>query len=109
MKSLIPTVVLGLLASASFADGDFGTREDAKRLADAMIEIASNEGVGAAISAMHDPDLPFLNSRMGINLFSNSIVIADNREPEMLAMDFAATEDLTGTLVWPIIAEAAPR
>lgn len=98
---------LGALPVISYADGDFGTREEAIVLADAIIAIVEAEGVEAAVEAMHEPDMPFVSSRMGINLFSGSTVIADNREPETIAADYSATADLTGALVWPIIAAAA--
>lgn len=96
-----------LIPTAIWADGDFGTREDAKRLADTMIAIVDEQGIEAAIKAMHDPDQPFVGTRMGVNLFRGSTVIADNREPETIAADYSETADLNGNLVWPIIAAEA--
>lgn len=107
MKTFSLVVLLGVLASASAADGDFGTREEAQSLADELIEIVSNEGVGVAIDAMHDPELPFRSSRMGVNLFSGSMIVADNREPEMVALDYAGLNDLAGRMMWPVIVDAA--
>lgn len=98
---------IGLVPTVGFADGDFGTRDEAKSLADRMIDIVNDAGIEAAVTAMHDTDEPFVGSRMGVNLFSGSTVIADNREPETIAADYSSTADLTGTLVWPIISAAA--
>ena len=98
---------LVLAPGAAVADGDFGTREDAKHLADAMIAVVEAEGLEAGVMAMHDASQPFVSSRMGVNLFQGSTVVADNREPETIAADYSEIEDLTGTLVWPIIAAAA--
>lgn len=100
-------VIIGLFPSVGSANGDFGTREEAKLLADRMIAIVDSEGLEAAVEAMHRSDMPFVGSRMGVNLFSGSTVIADNREPETIAADYSETVDLTGALVWPVIAAAA--
>jgi hypothetical protein len=107
IRQTIIAAVLGTLPTVSCADGDFGTREEAKLLADKMIAIVDNEGIEAAIKAMHAPNSPFVSSRMGVNLFSGSTVIADNREPETIAADYSEMADLTGALVWPIVAAAA--
>lgn len=107
IKRTVFAAVIAALPSVALADGDFGTREEAKTLADAMIAIVDEEGIDAAIKAMHAPNSPFVRSRMGVNLFSGSVVIADNREPETIAADYSETADLTGALVWPIIAAAA--
>lgn len=107
MKSLLAVLALGVVATATFADGDFGTREEAQSIAEAMISIVDADGMEAAIGAMHDPAQPFVQTRMGVNLFAGSTVIADNREPETIAADYSATADLTGALVWPIISAAA--
>jgi hypothetical protein len=106
--------ILGLclalfLAPGARAETEFGTREEAMRLAELMISIIDAEGIEAAMTAMHSPDLPFLRTRMGVNLFQNHFVVADNREPEMVAADFARTADLTGVPVWPRISDAASR
>ncbi|MXQ08202.1 hypothetical protein GQ651_10140 [Alphaproteobacteria bacterium GH1-50] len=98
---------MAAIPTMALADGDFGTKAEAKELADAMIAIVESEGIEAAIMAMHDATQPFVGSRMGVNLFQGSTVIADNREPETIAADYSETEDLTGSLVWPIIAAAA--
>lgn len=94
-------------ASLCYAGSDFGTRAEAEELAHAVIEIVENDGIAAAVTAIIDPDGPFRHSRMGINLFGGSFVIADNREPETVAADYSETADLTGQLVWPIISAAA--
>ncbi len=106
-RSFFTAALLGILPTAGFTDGDFGTREEAKQLAELMISIVDRDGIEAAVTAMHQPDQPFVSSRMGINLFSGSTVIADNREPETIAADYSETADLTGALVWPIVAAAA--
>ena len=43
---------------------------------------------------------------MGVNLFTGSTVIADNREPETISADYSEAAALTGALVWPLIASA---
>ncbi len=106
-RSIFAAVLLGIVPVAGFSDGDFGTREEAKQLAELMISIVDSDGIEAAVAAMHQPDLPFVSSRMGINLFSGKTVISDNREPETIAADYSETVDLTGAPVWPIIAAAA--
>lgn len=109
MRRLLTVVVLGMVPNLAIADGDFGTLEEAQEIATAMIVILDTHGVEAAIEAMHDRDYPFVGSRMGVNLFSGSTVIADNREPETIAADYSETADLTGTLVWPLISAAAEK
>lgn len=107
MKKLLLSACAGLAPVVAWADGDFGTRAEAKALADAMIAIVESDGLDVAVEQMHDPSQPFAASRMGVNLFQGSYVIADNREPETIAADYSETADLTGSLVWPIIAAAA--
>ena len=87
------------LAAQDAAD-DFGTREEARALAERLVAIIDAE-------AIYDPAQPFLASRMGVNLFRGSMVIADNREPETVAADYAAISDLTGEAAWPRISAAA--
>ena len=106
-RSMLAWVVVTGIASVASADGDFGTRQEAETLASQVIDIVDRDGIAAAIQAMHDPAYPFVSSRMGVNLFSGSTVVADNREPETIAADYAETTDLTGQLAWPIIAAAA--
>ena len=102
-------VVAALLfcASPSMADSDFGTKEEAKELASALILIIEAQGINAAASAVMDPSQPFLTSRMGVNLLTGSTIIADNREPETVAADYKEISDLTGEVVWPRIMAAA--
>ena len=106
-RHFLPAAILALVPAVSWGDGYFGTRAEARTLAERMIKIVDENGIEAAISAMHDPDEPFVGSRMGINLFSGRTVVADNREPETIAADYSQIADLTGSLVWPIIAAAA--
>jgi hypothetical protein len=93
--------------SISHAGTDFGTREDAEAIADALVAIIDADGIEAAVAAMHDPSQPFLASRLGVNLFKGSIQVADNREPEMVASDYAETADLNGLPIWPLVTAAA--
>ena len=99
----------GLAAAPAFAAEDFGTREEARALARALVSVIDREGLAAAAQAVVDPDGPFRHSRMGVNLFNGPTVIADNREPETVAMDYSQVADLTGALVWPIIHAAAQK
>lgn len=102
-------LVAGTMVAGTFAHAgsDFGTREEAKALAEAMIAVVEADGIDAGIQAMYDPDFPFMRTRMGVNLFQGSIIIADNREPETVAADYTTVADLTGEVVWPRILEAA--
>ena len=108
MKNLIVgAACLAALGTPALAGTDFGTKEEARALARALVAIIDADGISAAVTAMHDPAHPFAASRLGVNLFQGSVVIADNREPEMVAADYAETADLTGALVWPLIYAAA--
>lgn len=110
MRIVLSAVAAAMLAATGVqASDDFGTREEAKQLAETLIGIVNERGIEAAMEAVYDPDLPFLHSRMGVNLFQGSFVVADNREPEMVAADYTETADLTGALVWPRISAAAAR
>ena len=99
--------LVALVANASWAAQPFGTKEEARRLAEQLIQVIEAEGIRAAAEAVYNPEMPFLHTAMGVNLFTGSTVIADNREPEMVAADFSQTEDLTGAPAWPRIAAAA--
>ncbi len=100
------TVLAGTTEKAC-AGTDFGTRQEAENLAEALIRIIDAQGVQAAANAVYDPEKPFVHSPMGVNLFLGSMVIADNREPEMISADYSQIPDLTGKPVWPRIASAA--
>lgn len=106
-SSLAFAASVACAATVAFAGNEFGTREEAEALADQLIEVINREGIEAAVRSMHDPSMPFVSSRMGVNLFQGSVVIADNREPETVAADYSTTADLTGELVWPRIRDAA--
>ncbi len=99
--------VLVFAATVAFAGNDFGTREETEALADQMVALINQHGMEAAIRAMHDPDMPFVKSRMGVNIFQGTTIVADNREPETVAADYSVTADLTGVIVWPRILDAA--
>lgn len=107
MGRLTCTIIFAMVPAAVCADGYFGTREEAKQLAEAMIAIVDDGGIDVAIQAMHDPRQPFVSTRMGVNLFEGSTVVADNREPETIAADYSEIADLTGRLIWPQVAAAA--
>lgn len=102
--ALAATTVLALPALAS---GDFGTAAEARDIAAAMSGIIRSSGLEAGIAAMHDPARPFGSSRMGIHVFEQSVIVADNREPELIASSYAEIEDLTGEAMWPRITAAA--
>ena len=109
MKLTLSFAAIVLSAGVAAAGTDFGTKEEARALATKLVSIIDDEGVAAAASAVVDPDGPFRFSRMGINLFHGSTVIADNREPEMVASDYISVADLTGEPVWTRISSAADR
>lgn len=109
MKRILFSTVLATAGSAATAGTDFGTRAEAEQLADALVAIIQADGLATAAEAVTDPDGPFRDSPMGVNLFHGSVVIADNREPESVAADFAETADLTGELAWPRIRAAADK
>ncbi len=107
MRTLCFAIGLASVPTLGFAMGDFGTAEEAQSLANQMTAIVNEGGVDAAISAMHDPSLPFTATEMGVHVFEQSIIVADNREPELIASSYAAVEDLTGEPMWPRIIAAA--
>ena len=109
MKSITAALVLSLVVTPVVAGTDFGTKEEARALATELVSIINQEGVAAAAEAVVNPDGPFRHSRMGVNLFHGSTVIADNREPETVAADYSEVADLTGELAWPMISAAADR
>ena len=51
--------------------------------------------------------MAFASSALGIHVFEQSIIVADNREPELIATSYAEVEDLTGETMWPRIVAAA--
>lgn len=107
-RNLLCTVVCGIgLAGPAIASNDFGTEQESQDIAAMMVEIISTGGVDAGIAAMHDASLPFATSTMGIHVFEDSIIVADNREPELIATSYAEVADLTGESMWPRIVAAA--
>lgn len=107
MRTTVFSAILSTLAVPALASGDFGTVEDAKAIASTMTEIIKTDGLDAGIAAMHDPAHPFSDSQMGIHVFEQSIIVADNREPELIASSYAEIADLTGEPMWPRIVAAA--
>lgn len=97
----------GVVAGTAIAGEDFGSGGDARAIATAMTQIIQSDGLEAGIDAMHDPAMPFSASQMGIHVFEQSIIVADNREPELIASSYAEVEDLTGETMWPRIVAAA--
>lgn len=109
MKVVSIACALTLCASSAFAGAAFGTKEEAAAIAAQMSSIVREGGVDAAINAMHDPGLPFVETQMGVHVFEQSIIVADNREPELIASSYAEVEDLTGEAMWPRIVAAADQ
>jgi len=105
--TLLLSSALVVAASISVASGDFGTTEEAQAIAGAMTSIIADGGVNAGIAAMHDPGKPFVTSAMGIHLFEQGVIVADNREPELIATSYVDLADLTGESMWPRITAAA--
>lgn len=107
MKRTVLTTAAFMAASTAFAGTDFGSNDDARAITRDMVSIIQTEGVDGGIAAMHDPAHPFTTSQMGIHVFEDSIIVADNREPELIASSYAEVADLTGDVMWPRIAAAA--
>ena len=107
-KTLISSFAASVLCYGPLSAGtDFGTRADAQVIADQVIRRLDEGGLQSTIEAMFYPALPFASSPMGVNLFAGSVVVGDNREPEMVEADYAEASDLTGALVWPLVDAAA--
>jgi len=100
-------IALALLGTTATAMNDFGTEDEAREIASQMTQIIQSSGLDAGIAAMHDASMPFSASQMGIHVFEQSIIVADNREPELIASSYAEVEDLTGEAMWPRIVAAA--
>lgn len=106
MKTTLCSILAMCFATPLLAANDFGTKEEAREIATQVVSIIDAEGLTAAAEAIINADGPYRKSRMGINLFHGTMVVADNREPESVAMDFADFPDLTGEPVWPRISAA---
>ena len=104
---LLLAASLSLLGTSATAMNDFGTEGEARAIASQMTQIIQSGGLDAGIAAMHDASMPFSTSQMGIHVFEQSIIVADNREPELIASSYAEVEDLTGEAMWPRIVAAA--
>ncbi len=107
MQTKALALAFAMLPLSAIAMGDFGTADEAKSIANEMSSIVQAGGVDAAIEAMHNPDMPFVGTQMGVHVFEQSIIVADNREPELIASSYAEVEDLTGEAMWPRIVAAA--
>ncbi len=107
IRSLFFASALAASATITQAGTAFGTDDEARAMAAAMSEIVRGEGLESAIAAMHDPALPFATTQMGVHVFESSIIVADNREPELIATSYADVQDLTGEAMWPRITAAA--
>lgn len=109
MRFLPPAAFAALAAviSMAHASTEFGSKEEAQQIAATLSAIVQTEGLEEAISALHDPERPFSASRLGIHIFEKSVIVADNREPELIASSYAEIEDLTGEPMWPRITAAA--
>lgn len=108
MKRLTAVALYAVLLSGPIQAGvDFGTLAQSQQLADQLIKIIDADGIEAGVMAVHDPARPFAGVRLGINLFQGSVLVADNREPEMVAADYTQVSDLNGVAAWPAIVAAA--
>lgn len=107
MKQKTLAVALMGFATVASASSEFGTETEAQDIAKQMTSIIQSDGLDAAIAAMHDASLPFSTSAMGIHVFEQSIIVADNREPELIAASYVEVQDLTGEAMWPRIVAAA--
>ncbi len=108
MKLGILVATLSLFtASAALSGTAFGTEADARKMTTYLSEIIVLDGIEAAIDAMADPEMPFASSAMGLQIFEGSMVVADNRAPDLAAVSYADVPDLTWTPVWPRIVAAA--
>jgi hypothetical protein len=109
MRIVAAALALAAPLAPALAGQDFGTREEARALAQRLVAIIDADGIQAAVEAIYDPSQPFVATRMGVNLFQGSTVIGDNREPETVAADYSGSADLTGEPVWPRVSDAAAR
>ncbi len=110
MRIVLPFIAAATItATSAVAREDFGSQADAQEIAAMMTEIVQAGGVGAAIDAMHATDKPFAESVLGIHVFEDGIIVADNREPELIASSYEEVADLTGEPMWPRIVAAADQ
>ncbi|MEL6521217.1 MAG: hypothetical protein AAFQ66_09640 [Pseudomonadota bacterium] len=108
MKHFAYSLFLSFLASlAQAGSGEFGSLEEARDYANQLSTIIREDSVEASMLAMHSPDHPFQSSPMGIHVFEQGIIVADNREPELISVSYEDLADLTGENMWPRIVEAA--
>lgn len=107
MRTTVSAIFCILGATSVSAGVAFGTDEEARSIAAQMNKIVQSGGVDAAIDAMHSPDQLFVTTQMGVHVFEQSIIVAENREPELIASSYAEVEDLTGEPMWPRILAAA--
>lgn len=110
-SKLLGAVVVASLfsATAAVAGTAFGSDDEAREVAGKMSKIITDQGLEAGIEAMHDPAYPFATSEMGIHVFEGSVIVADNREPELIATSYAEVQDLTEEPMWPRIVQAAHK
>ncbi len=104
------TVYAAAIATAALpavAGTDFGTPAQARQMAENMVRIIDRNGIEAGLRALHNVDHPVNHRETQFNLFQGSILVGDNREPEMVAADYSETSDMTGRMVWPRIVAAA--
>lgn len=106
LAAALATAMPAATSAGDVSAGDFGTRAEALALAEALIDRIDSEGLQAGINAVIDKTGPYVATRLGVNLFAGPVLIADNREPEMVAAPFDRTPDMTGVPAWPRIVEA---
>ena len=107
MKTIISAALLTLASSVAIAGTDFGTDQEARDITQQMVDIIKDQGLDAGIAAMHDASGPFLDTKMGVHIFQESIIVADNREPELIAASYAGVTDANGNDMWEMIQAAA--
>lgn len=106
-RTTVYAAAIAATALPAVAGTDFGTPAEARQMAENMVRIIDRDGIEAGLRALHNVDHPFWGSPLGVNLFQGSILVGDNREPEMVAADYSETSDMTGQMVWPRIVAAA--
>lgn len=107
VKPSLLAFALALTPAAALAAGEFGSEAESRAITDRMVEIINSQGVDAGIAAMHDGGEPFVGAQMGVHVFESGIIVADNREPELIATSYEEVADLTEEPMWPRIVAAA--
>lgn len=107
MKALLAATAIIAVPTIATAGAEFGSEAEAWALVDEMVGVIQDSGLDAGIAAMHDAGQPFAETKMGVHIFEAGIIVADNREPELIASSYEEVADLTNEPMWPRIVEAA--